>query len=110
MKNKKEGQYDQRVREVEHGSFTPLVFTAMGGMGKAAKVAYGRIAALIAVKRDQPYSQVIGWMRCVLSFSLLRSAIMCLRGARSPFHSRPASAEIELATSEGMIPHYQLAH
>ena len=54
--------YDQRVREVEHGSFTPLVFTAMGGMGKAAKVAYGRIAALIAAKRDQPYSQVIGWM------------------------------------------------
>ena len=97
--------YDQRVREVEHGSFTPLVFTAMGGMGKAAKVAYGRIAALIAAKRDQPYSQVIGWMRCMLSFSLLRSAIMCLRGARFPFHNRPASAEIELATSEGMIPH-----
>ena len=25
---------------------------------------------------------------------------MCLCGARAPFHSRPASSEIELATSE----------
>jgi len=40
----------------------PLVFTAMAGMGKAAKVAYGGITALIATKKDQPYSQVIGWM------------------------------------------------
>ena len=71
----------------------------------AAKVAYGRIAALIATKRDQPYRQVIGWMRCMVSFSLLRLAIMCLHGARAPFHSRLVSAEIELVTSEGMIPH-----
>ena len=47
---------------MEHGSFTPLVFIAMGGMGKAAKVAYGKIATLIATKWDQPYSHVIGWM------------------------------------------------
>ena len=97
--------YDQRVRDVEHGSFTPMVFTAMGEIGKAAEVAYGRTAALIAANKDQPCSQVIGRIRCVLSFSLLGSAIMCLREARSPFHSRPASAEIELVTSEGMIPH-----
>ena len=34
----------------------PLVFTAMVGMVKAAKVAYGRIVALIVTKRDQLYS------------------------------------------------------
>ena len=39
---------------MEHGSFTPLVFTTMGGMGKAAKVAYGRIAALIEGPTLQP--------------------------------------------------------
>ena len=95
--------YEQRVREVEHGSFTPLVFAATGGMGKAATVTYGRIASLIATKRAQPYCQVIGWMRCVLSFSLLRSAIMCLRGTRSRFHVRPANSEIEVAVCEGRI-------
>ena len=33
----------------------------------------------------------------------MRLEVMCLCGARTPFHSRPA--EIELATSEGMIHH-----
>ena len=29
------------------------------------------------------YSIIMGWLRCSLSFSLLRSAIQCVRGARS---------------------------
>ena len=70
----KQRAYEQRVREVEHGSFTPLVFNTAGGMGYAATTAY---------KREQSYSTVMGWMRCRLSFSLLRSAIMCLRGSQS---------------------------
>ena len=32
--------YEERVREVEHGSFTPLVVSATGGMGKAPTVMY----------------------------------------------------------------------
>ena len=32
---------------------------------------------------EQPYNVVMAWLRCHLSFSLLRSAITCLRGARS---------------------------
>ena len=28
--------YEERIREVEHGSFTPLVFSSSGGMGKAS--------------------------------------------------------------------------
>ena len=59
-----------------------LVNTA-GGMGKAATTAYKRLASLLANKREQSYSTVKGWMRCHLSFSLLRSAIMCLRRSRS---------------------------
>ena len=31
---------DQRVREIEHGTFTPLVFSTAGGMGAAATVTY----------------------------------------------------------------------
>ena len=29
------------------------------------------------------YSQAMGWLRCRLSFALLRSSILCLRGARA---------------------------
>ena len=32
----KRRQYDQRVREIEHATFTPLVLSTTGGMGHAA--------------------------------------------------------------------------
>ena len=32
--NEKKGQYNQRVLDVEHGTFTPLVFGTNGGMGE----------------------------------------------------------------------------
>ena len=43
----KRRQYEQRVREVEHGHFTPLVFTTTGGMGDAAGQVYKRLANLL---------------------------------------------------------------
>ena len=73
--------YEQCIREVEHGSFTPLVFSTSGGMGRAATIAYKRLTSLLASKREQPYCIVMGWLRCHLSFALLRSAVMCLRGS-----------------------------
>ena len=75
--------YEQRVREVERGSFTPLVFSALGGVSKATELTYKRLSSLLATKKDQHYSTVIALIRCRLSFSLLRSAIMCIRGSRS---------------------------
>ena len=79
----KRRKYEQRVREVEHGSFTPIVLSATGGMGKTAELMYKRLACMIADKRDQPYNKVMSWIRCTISYSLIRSAIMCLRGTRS---------------------------
>ena len=32
--------YEQRVREVERGSFTPLVFSALGGVSRATELTY----------------------------------------------------------------------
>lgn len=79
----KKRQYEQRVREVEHASFTPLVLSATGGMANEASVFYKRLASCLATKWDQPYSSTMSWLRCRLTFSLLRSAIQCIRGARS---------------------------
>ncbi len=98
--------YNQRVREIEHGTFIPLVFSATGGMGPAAQVFYRRLAALISEKQQQSYSTTMGWIRCCLSFSLLQSAITCLRGSRSSYH-RPASPSdlpIDVITREGRVP------
>ena len=50
----KQRAYQQRVCEIERGSFTPLVFSASGGMGKAAEVTDKRLGVLLADKRHEP--------------------------------------------------------
>ena len=79
--------YEQRVREIEHGSFTPLIMSATGGVGAAAKVCYKRLASLLSVKWNMPYSCTLAWIRCKLSFSLIRSSIQCIQGSRSSPHT-----------------------
>ena len=98
--------YEQRVREVERASFTPLVFAASGGMGQAATVFYKRLAALLAQKRHQPYSTTMGWLRTALCFALLRSAVLCLRGSCTR-RSLPVSSNhaLDLMVSEGCLGH-----
>ena len=98
----KKRNYEQRINEIEHGSFTPLIFSTSGGMGKAASIFYKRLGGMLAEKRHQPYSNCMRWLRCHLNFSLLRSSIMCLRGSRSGrFPCTPDS--LRLATSECRI-------
>ena len=89
----KKRAYDQRIREVEHGCFSPLVFSAAGGMGPTANVVYKKLASMIAIKHNQSYSQTVNWLRCRLSFSLLRSSIMCIRGSRSSAN-HPANPQL----------------
>ena len=86
--NEKKRQYEQRTREIEHSSLTPLVFSATGGMGKQATTFYKCLASMLSDKWDQPYTSTLCWLRCRISFSLLRSAIQCIRGARSS-HGQP---------------------
>ena len=102
----KKRQYDQRVREVECATFTPLIMSVTGGMGKSATTFYKRLASMISKKRDTPYSQTINWIRCKLSFALLRSSIMSIRGARSSRHHLMYEANqgpIDLQLAEGQI-------
>ena len=105
FEREKQRRYEQRVREVEMGSFTPLVFSTFGGMGGAATTVYKRLASLLSAKRDQSYGLVMSWLRCSISFSLLRSAITCLRGARSICGSPVVIGALDLTTSEGQVLH-----
>ena len=100
----KKREYAQRVREVEHGVFTPLVPSATGGMGREAATFYKRLADGISRKEGKEYSVVMGWIRCRLSFAILRSAILCIRGSRSSRHRPVNELNIALAASEGCIP------
>ena len=75
--NTKKRAYE-RIREVEHGSFTPLIMSSTG-LGHAATCMYKRLAHLFYPKCDQPYCKTMGWLRCSLTFSLLKSSIMCIK-------------------------------
>ena len=101
--NEKCRNYEARIREIEHSTFTPLVLSTSGTMAPAAKVTYNRLASLIAEKHQQPYSLTVNWLRCKLSFSLISSTVMCLRGARSTYHrpSNLSESPMDLAINEG---------
>ena len=92
---------------MEHGSFSPLVFSTSGGMGPTATTVYRRLAVLIADKRNEPFSRTLFWLRCRLNFSLLRSAVACLRGARSSLGYPEKCDAIDLVMNEGRVPSFR---
>ena len=79
----KQRQYEERVVNVEHASFTPLVFSSSAGASRLTTKFLQHLASRLALKREEPYSAVMACLRTQLNFSLLRSAILCLRGCRS---------------------------
>ena len=101
----KKRAYDQRIREIEHATFTPLVLSATGGLAKQAEVFYKRLASLSASKRDQQYGKTLSWLRCKLCYCLLRSAIQCIRGARSSCGHAVSSTPIDLVIEESQVEH-----
>ena len=55
--------YNARKLEVEREVFTQLVFTTSGGMGEEAKTQFKRVAAKMANKTSQKYSETITFIR-----------------------------------------------
>ena len=54
--------YEQRIREVEHSTFTSLVLSTTGGIGKEAVTFYKQLASLLSVKWDLSYSTTLCWL------------------------------------------------
>ena len=86
QKEEKKRKYQQRVLDVEMGSFTPLVFGTNGGMGADCNCFLKRLAEKLSEKNEEPYDITITWIRTLLSFGILRSVHTCVRGSRAPFH------------------------
>ena len=78
----KKRMYEERILQVEHGSFTSLVFATTGGMGKLACHHILQEAVVNDIQEADIHPLFnSGWIRTHLSFSLLRSAVLCIRGA-----------------------------
>ena len=80
-------KYNQRVMDVEMGTFTPLVFGTKGGMGLDCQNFLRTLANKLSTKNDEPYASVISWPRIQLSFAILRTVHRRVRGSRYPFKS-----------------------
>ena len=79
----KKKSYNERILNCDQGSFTPVVFSANGGMGRECKIFYKRLATMLADKRKQPIEIVSSWINRKINFSLMKCVVMCVRGSRS---------------------------
>ena len=79
--------YNKRKLQIEHGSFTPLVMSATGGMGRKCKKFYVRLAEMISYKRGTSYIVIASLVRRKITRSLIKSIVMCLRGRRLVFYN-----------------------
>ena len=91
--SRKKAAYNARVLEIEHGTFTPLVFSTSGGMGEEAHAFFKRVAERMSRKTGQTYSETIGFIRKRLRFDLLKTTIIALRGYRGKPTQTPEEIE-----------------
>ena len=79
----KKRQYEQRVRDVEPLMYlTGYIHTTRnvnnGWNGQGSITFYKRLMSMLSVKRDVSYGKTMNWIRCRLSFALLRASIMSI--------------------------------
>ena len=103
--NSKKREYNERVLQVEHGSFTPLVFSCLGGMSVECSNFYNRISDRLAEKRNIEPSRAKSWLRTKLNFCLLRTTNMCIRGSRTKLQEKEAlkDTNIQMAMVDARI-------
>lgn len=78
----KKRQYNSRVMEIEHGTFTPLVITVKGVIAPEANRFHKTLAEKIAIKSGERYDDVNRLIRIKMSFLVIKAALLCIRGSR----------------------------
>ena len=103
QENEKKRKYNQRVMDVEMGTFTPLVFGTNRGMGLNCQNFLRTLANKLSSKNKEPYANVISWLRIQLSFAVLGSVQRCIRGSRYPSKSREVSEDLYIRITRKQI-------
>ena len=68
---------------VEHGTFTPLAFSLTGDEGPKTSIFHKHIAQKLANKTEEKNEKVQTLIRCNLSFLILKSVLLSIRGSFS---------------------------
>lgn len=79
----KKTKYNDRVIKVEHGTFTPVVMSSMGGFGKESNRFVLKLVEKVAEKKGIEPSIVANYIRTKVSFELVKCQVNCIRGSRS---------------------------
>ena len=77
QEQQKKTKYNQRVIQVEHGSFTPIVMSAYGGYGRETERFLSQLIHKISEKKDVPLSSISKYIRTKF---LLFWGLLCASG------------------------------
>ena len=103
MENQKKRKYNQRILHGENGSFNLLVFSSNGGMRTEIKQFCRRLSQPSCEKSGVRYSDTSAWVKRQISFSLLRTSIICIRGSRSKKYNIPTEEEIDIDVANRVV-------
>ena len=71
---------------IDRGTFTPLVFSTTGMVGREGSRCLKSLVSLITKKNvDLSYADVMNHLICKLSICLLRWNITCVRGSQGSY-------------------------
>ena len=98
----KQLQYEERVTNVKHGSFCPLVFSTTGTAGPLCDRFLKRLASLLTSENPGCYSSTWCWIGCRISLALIRSSVMCIRGSRSR-QGKPVHEGVDICVAESRL-------
>ena len=62
-----------------------------------------RLAELLSAKNQESNATTISWVRAKVSFQILRSALLCLRGSRTPKRRNLDVTDRDLEIEKGQV-------
>ena len=63
--------------------FTPLCFSVDGVAGSEAASFLKRLAYCLSTHWERSYADIMYWIRARLSFAILRTTVLCVRGSHT---------------------------
>ena len=73
---------NERILQIDHDTFAPLVFSLYGRLGRKCKTFYSRLAKLVSIKQNISKSVPTNWIRTKICYALLKAFLLCVRGSR----------------------------
>ena len=85
-----------RVNEIEHGTFTQLIFSCSGGMSQVCLYFYKQLALKLPKKRNICVSEAVCFIPTNMNISFVKSLVLCIRDSRTVEYYENSIADAEI--------------